>query len=579
LQYYGRFLPGLATLVEPLHRLLDKGQSWKWTPECDHAFRCAKALLSSESVLVHFHPEWPLVLLVDASQFGLGAMLAHRMSDGSERPTAYASRTLSAAERRYAQLDREALAVAFGTRKFHLHLCGRHFTIVTDHKPLLGLLDATKATPAVCSLRILRWSVYLGGYDYDPVYRPGHSIPHADALSRLPLPEHPESVPGVSDILLLQSDCSLPLSPETTPGLSRNDPVIAKVMQWTMHGWPPKVHDDFQCFARREAKLTVESGCLIWGARVVVPPKARKVVLDIFHDTYQGISATKAKARAYVWWPNMDKEIESMCKACKSCGLDQHRPQAAVSGAWPVPPRLWSRLHLDHASSFQGHIFLLVVPDVIDAYSHWLQVVLVPPTSAENVIQKLSILFATHGLPDLLVSDNASAFTADVFQEFCAKNGIRHVTTAPGHPSSNGLVERAVQTFKQSLRKVVQGDWVTRLASFLLQQHTTPHTSTGVSPAELLMKRRLKTHLDCFRPNYVSRCQVDQDTTLSSREEGGRTPRTIALGDSVWAATFCNNPKWFRAVVTSVVGPRSFVVKSVATGKLSSLCMCAKWRV
>ena len=265
LQYYGRFLPGLATLVKPLHRLLDKGQSWKWTPECDHAFRCAKALLSSESVLVHFHPEWPLVLLVDASQFGLGAVLAHRMSDGSERPIAYASRTLSAAERRYAQVDREALAVAFGTRKFHLYLCGRHFTIVTDHKPLLGLLDATKATPAVCSPRILRWSVYLGGYDYDPVYRPGHSIPHADALSRLPLPEHPESVPGVSDILLLQSDCSLPLSPETIAGLSRNDPVIAKVMQWTMHGWPPKVHDDFQCFARRQAELTVESGCLIWG--------------------------------------------------------------------------------------------------------------------------------------------------------------------------------------------------------------------------------------------------------------------------------------------------------------------------
>jgi len=125
-----------------------------------------------------------------------------------------------------------------------------------------------------------------------------------------------------------------------------------------------------------------------------------------------------------------------------------------------------------------------------------------------------------------------------------------------------------VQTFKQSLRKVVQGDWVARLASFLLQQHTTPHSSTGVSPAELVMNRRIKTHLDCFRPTYVGRCKVDQDVTLSSREEGGRALRTIALGDSVWASTFCNKPKWFLAVVTSVVGPRSFMVKSCATGKL-----------
>ena len=160
----------------------------------------------------------------------------------------------------------------------------------------------------------------------------------------------------------------------------------------------------------------------------------------------------------------------------------------------------------------------------MDAYSHWLEVVSVASTSSDCAIQKLRILFATHGLPDLLVSDNA-------------KNGIRHVTAAPGHPSTNGLVERAVQTFKLSLQKIVQGDWTARLARFLLQQHSTTHTSTGVSPAELLMKRRIKTHLGCLCPDFVGRCQVKQDISLSNREAGATRIRVVNVGDFVWATT------------------------------------------
>ena len=538
LQYYGRFLPGLSNIVEPLHRLLDRGRQWAWTPQCHRAFSKAKALLSSDTVLIHFNPDLPTILTVDASPYGLGAVLAHRLPDGSERPVAYASRTLNATERRYAQVDREALAVAFGTKKFHMYLFGRHFTIVTDHKPLLGLLNAAKATPAVCSPRILRWSVDLGGYDYELVHRSGQSIPHADALSRLPLPDQLDVIPGVSDILLLQSECSLQLSPSMIANLSRNDPVISKVMHWVLHGWPSQVDSTFQCFVNRKSELTVESGCLIWGARVVVPPKARESVLKLLHDTHQGIAATKAKARSYVWWPNLDKDIELMCKSCRSCDFNQHTPAKATPSAWPVPERPWSRLHLDHAGPFQGHIFLLVV----DAYSHWLEVMSVASTSAECVIPKLRILFATHGLPDLLVSDNATAFTSELFQTFCANNYIRHITVAPGHPSSNGLVERAVQTFKRSLQKIVRGDWITRLARFLLQQHSTPHSSTGVSPAELLMKRRIKTHLDCLRPDYVGQSQKTKLMFSETGKGGVNLPEQLLLGIQCWLKPLATTP-------------------------------------
>ena len=135
-----------------------------------------------------------------------------------------------------------------------------------------------------------------------------------------------------------------------------------------------------------------------------------------------------------------------------------------------------------------GNTFLLV----IDAHSKWLEVVMVPSTSSHVTMQKLRGIFATHGLPETIVSDNAAGFTSVEFQEFLTRNGIRHITSAPYHPSTNGLVERAVQT---GMRKASEGDMETKVARFLFHYRNTPHTTTGVSPAELLLKRLPRQHL------------------------------------------------------------------------------------
>ncbi len=136
---YNRFLPHLLTVLAPLYQLLCKDVQWNRTPEAEVAFYKAKELLTCDNLLVHFDPKLELILACDASPYGIGAVLAHRMPDGSERPIAFASRTLSHTEKKYGQIEKEGLACVYGVKKFHCYLYGRRFYLATDHKPLLSL--------------------------------------------------------------------------------------------------------------------------------------------------------------------------------------------------------------------------------------------------------------------------------------------------------------------------------------------------------------------------------------------------------------------------------------------------------
>ena len=134
INYYNRFLPNLSTILAPLYRLLQKDVKWMWGQEQGEAFSAAKQVLLDDSLLVHYNVSKPLILACDVSQYGLGAVLSHTMDDGTERPVAYASRTLTAAEKRYSQLEKEGLAIIFGTKKFHNYLYSRFFSIESDHQ-------------------------------------------------------------------------------------------------------------------------------------------------------------------------------------------------------------------------------------------------------------------------------------------------------------------------------------------------------------------------------------------------------------------------------------------------------------
>ena len=160
------------------------------------------------------------------------------------------------------------------------------------------------------------------------------------------------------------------------------------------------------------------------------------------------------------------------------------------------------------------------------------QNVFVSSPTAEQAIKVLRHVFSTHGLPEILFSDNGSAFTSAQFQTFVNLNGFRHEKSTPNHPASNGLAERAVQTVKEAL-KTTTGDLETRLARFLFQYRLTPHSSTWQPPAELLMGRCPRSHLDLLFPSVTKWVQQSQERQKTSHDQHVQ-PRTFQVGDKVY---------------------------------------------
>lgn len=164
--------------------------------------------------------------------------------------------------------------------------------------------------------------------------------------------------------------------------------------------------------------------------------------------------------------------------------------------SWSFPEKPWSRIHVDFAG-------------MVDAFSKWVKVHPVLSPSAEATFH-CSGLFSQHGLPDSIVSDDGPPFVSSQYAEFLRRNGSRRMLIPPYHPASNGAAERVVPTIKDKLKKSAPGDLKTQLARLLLQYRTTPHEVTGRAPCELLMGRKVKTPLDCLRPNIRTTVQLKQ---------------------------------------------------------------------
>jgi hypothetical protein len=577
-QFYSKFMPNLSAMTTPLHKLTRKGEDWRWGAEQEESFKQIKERLATDQVLAHYDPTLDIGISCDASNSGLGAVLFHRYPDGSERPVANVSKTLTNTQKKYGQIQKEALSIIFGLKKFHQFLYGRQFILVTDHRPLLALFGPTKGVPALAANRLARWALLLGQYDYSIEYRATKDHQNADALSRLPVGpdaefdqrEDEEDVDTVCTIHSIGQQLS-PTDPGVLAKETRKDPILAAVMRYTAEGWPTKPHlketstTMAESYRKIAESLSTAEGCLLYGTRVVIPLSLQRQVLQILHLGHFGMERMKKLARTAVYWPRIDSDIEEASRQCTSCAEHQRMPQKYPVHPWMIPEKPWSRLHLDHAVNFMGSNWLVM----IDAYSKYPCIHRTSSTSTKATTDILDEEFAHFGYPHSIVTDNATTFTSTEFQKWCQERGIVHLTGAPYHPATNGAAERLVQSFKQALKKSSQTPKAA-LQQFLMHYRRTP-LPTGYSPSQLLNGRQIRCKIDILLPSPAHMAQQLQarETRKSSTETISRIHQYI-VGAACYALyqgpRHNRQSKWVPATVTKVYGTRSMNVRVVPRG-------------
>ena len=206
----------------------------------------------------------------------------------------------------------------------------------------------------------------------------------------------------------------------------------------------------------------------------------------------------KGLARMYVWWSGITTDIECTVQQCSACQMHQSTPSIAPLHPWSWPTRPWVHLHLDYAGSVQGRMILVL----IDAHSKWTEAIYTPNSTYTAVIEELRALFAQFGIPETVVTDNCTYFVSAEIEAFFTSNGIKHLTSAPKHPASNGLAQSAGQIVKKRLKKITHGAMCIHVAQVLLTYRLTQQSTTGISPSKLIVRMLSQISTRYFESKY-----------------------------------------------------------------------------
>jgi len=548
--YYRKYLPDLATVIQPLERLRQKETLWKWGDEERESYGKLRKMLMSDRVLMFYNDKLPVIVETDASEVGLGGVLSHRCANGDVRPVEFISRTLSKAESNYSQIEKEALAIVWALKRLYMYVYGREFELVTDHKPLTCIYHEDKGIGKMAASRLTRWGVFLMEYNYKIRYRPTKEHANCDALSRLPVEkkssQRSNQVSEVSNLSVMEEVeieintvkewdhylCETFINVEVIKKAGKRDKILQQVIDFQVNGWPNQVTEQFQVFYRKKEELSVENDCLLWGVRTYVPSKLREQVLNLLHLTHVGMVGMKRLARAYVWWPNIDTDIEEKARTCAECGRTGKVLPKVIDHPWVRPSGPFQRVHMDFTGPYMGKSWLVLVC----GYSKWVEVIPFTGTSSAEIIKQLRNIFSRTGIPNCIVTDNGQNFCSHEIEEFFTENGVRHVQLATFSSASNGQVERMNQTLKLALKRMSANKKTLEhnLASFLLFYRNIPHPSTGETPSKLMYGRALRSQLSSLKTmDHQILRQLDNDTARQEKIEGGNF-REFSEGQLVW---------------------------------------------
>lgn len=557
INYYGRFIQNVSTILDPLYKLLEGKQGKKlqfnWNSTCETAFQEAKKAFMSEKILAHYNPVLPTIVACDASAYGVGAVLSQKQPDGSERVIQYASQSLTNTQRKYSQIDKEAYAIIFAIKKFYQYLFGNHFVLYTDHRPLTQIFAPGKGLPAHSALRMQHYAIFLQGFSYEVKYRNTKLHGNADGLSRLPITRKEDYEYDVVDNFEISIIESLPITRSELSAETEKDSEVKALLRALQSGNDVKPCERFNISME---EFSCQDGIILRDCRAIIPQKLRSRILQELHSEHAGIVKMKACARQYVWWPRIDHDLENLAKNCTNCNLIRNNPKETKTYEWERTNFPFQRVHIDYAGPFMGHYFFVLV----DAFSKWPEVCITKDMKSNTTVQKCRKIFSTFGIPETIVSDNGRHFISNEFAYFLQCNGIDHKTTAPFHPATNGQAERFVQTLKMALKKKFQNNRVhitelqKAVQQILFHYRTTPHLAVGMSPAEKMFNRKLRTRLTLLVPNR-------SETNRNNNIEKLRNTREFQVGDRVECRNYYGSTKWMFGEIEKRIGFLHYMIR------------------
>ena len=574
--YLSKFCPNLSTVIRPLRDLIHVDKEFLWADQHTEAFTKAKELVSNAPCLRYFDVNAPAVLQVDASEYGLGAALLqpakspNRTTEVNWQPVAFSSSSLTATEQRYAQIEKETLAIVHAFRKFDQLLFGKsEITVYSDHKPLETIF---KRPLASAPRRLQSMMLTLQRYSFTVEYRKGSSLLIADTLSRAPLLEKTHG--HLHDELVYRVEFE-----DNNPELSgfqdatvqeirteaSKDPEQKALRTFVETGWPndkASVPVLIHPYWSVRHELTIHDGLLFKQDRVVIPSSLRSNILRKLHTAHRGSEFTLRHARSCVFWPGINSQIEDICKNCTTCAQHARQHPREPLKPYPVPTLPWQLVSQD-LFALNGSAYLITV----NHYSDFYELDRLPSIQSSSVIQATKQHFSRHGVPHTLLTDNGAQFTSEAFKAFAEKYKFKHITSSPYWSQSNGRAEAAVKSAKHILLTAEDADLaLLSVRNTPPAEHTysqrlfgrtlrtdLPHSSTTLEPRT--------THRDTVVLEHLHRKSLQKKAY--DKHAGPPLPK-LPPGSYVYAKPppTSSAKAWIPGEIVGPAGPRSYLIQT-----------------
>ncbi|GBG84145.1 hypothetical protein CBR_g38119 [Chara braunii] len=492
--YYRTFVKNYSIVAAPLTDLTRLDTPWEWTDECEAAFRYLKHALTHYKVLKLPDPDKPFIVTTDASQYGIGAVLAHQ--EGPKlRHVEYMSKKMSSQKLAKSTYEKELYAVYKALTHWRHYLLGRFFILKTDHQTLRWI-----RTQPMLSDALKRWIEVIEQYDFDPQYLKGEHNKVADALSR---------TPDFSGALITEFDLTADNVTQSLVEAYREDQFMSEIIR-RLQAKDKKTSAEFELV--NDLLFLEKAG----NKRLCVPnsESLRSLFLGECHDAtgHFGYKKTAANLLQRFWWPTMVRHAQLYVETCQVCQRDKPRTQAPLGLLMPlpIPERPGESLSMDFMetliTSKSGMRYIYVI---VDRFSKFARLVAMPATTKTEYVIKMfkENWVRDFGLPKSIASDRDVRFTSEVLKATIAEQGTHLQMTSGNHPESNGQAEqlnRAVQHLLRHCIKLNQVDWDEKLALIASLYNNAVHSATGVSPNSLLLTFKPRLPLDFLPENQTT---------------------------------------------------------------------------